>query len=417
MTCGRRGSHDRPRTNSADFDESMTASRPNSNYRKRSTLPPPLIVDNATALGVLQEALRHIPRLAVDTESNSLFAYQERVCLIQLSTDSADYVIDPLELNEHGKLDFLGEILVDPRVEKVLHAAEYDVMTLRRDFGFSFANLFDTMIAARILGWERVGLGALLEEHFGITLDKRHQRANWGKRPLRPDMIRYAQMDTHYLLPLSDIVIERLRQGGHLEEARELFDEVARSQWSGSGVFDPQGFWRINGANTLKPREVSVLEAVYLYRENEARNRDLPVFKVLPDHALVHLASARPRSLDDLHKVTGLTEGLIRQFGEGILKAVEQGMQATPPSRPQVRNHTDEVVHKRYEALHAWRKERAARRGVSSEVVMPRDALWELAEAVPRTRQELERIKSIGPWRAKTYGDELLELLAQLQQQ
>jgi ribonuclease D len=321
-------------------------------------------------------------------------------------------LVDPLAL-DNSELDFIGEVLANSGVEKVLHAAEYDVMTLRRDFGFTFANLFDTMIAARILGWERVGLGALLEDHFGITLDKRHQRANWGKRPLRSDMIRYAQMDTHYLLALSDVIRARLGEGNHLEEGRELFDEVALAEWSGS-EFDPQGFWRLNGATTLKPRELAVLEAVYLYQEDEARNRDLPVFKVLPDHALIALATAKPRTTEELERVQGMTDGLIRQFGDHLLRAIEQGMEATPPSRPRMRAQSDEIVHKRYEVLHAWRKERAAKRGVSSEVVMPRDALWELAEVVPRTQAELERIKTIGPWRAKTYGDELLKLLASL---
>lgn len=388
----------------------MTQPSPNYHLHQPGSIPPPVFIDSAAGLATVRQALQTAPRIAVDTESNSLFAYHERVCLIQLSTYKRDYVIDPLRL-EKSHLTFLGEIFASPLVEKVLHAAEYDVMTLRRDFGFSFANLFDTMIAARILGWERVGLGSLLEDHFGIKLDKRHQRANWGKRPLRPDMIRYAQMDTHYLLSLADIMRERLQAGGHTEEAREMFDDVARAEWGGS-EFNPQGFWRINGANTLKPRELAILEAVYLYREHEAQERDLPVFKVLGDNALINIALAKPQTQDELQHVQGLTEGLIRQYGSGLLRAVQAGQHAELPARPRSRGQTDESVQKRFDALHVWRKERAARRGVSSEVVMPREALWELAEAAPRTRQELERIKSLGPWRAKTYGDELLQVLA-----
>src|SRR5688572_7298251 len=166
-----------------------------SNHNPQRPMPSPIMVDNPKALNRLQDDLRNISRLAVDTESNSLFAYHERVCLIQLSTDKRDYLVDPLRIQNKANLNFLGDIFADPRIEKVLHAAEYDVMTVRRDYGFSFSNLFDTMIAARVLGLERVGLAPMLEERFGIQANKKHQRANWGRRPLTPDMLRYAQMD------------------------------------------------------------------------------------------------------------------------------------------------------------------------------------------------------------------------------
>jgi ribonuclease D len=375
----------------------------------------PLLVDTPTRLNQLRQALQIAPRIAVDTESNSLFAYQERVCLIQLSTDEADYLVDPIRLGS-AEMGLLGDLFADPAVEKVFHAAEYDVMTLRRDFGFHFANLFDTMIAARILGWEQVGLGAMLESGFGVRLDKRHQRANWGRRPLPPDLIRYAQFDTHYLLPLADRLKETLSQGGHEEEARELFDEVGQAEWSGAG-FDPRGFWRINGARHLNPQEMAVLESVYLYRDQQARQRDLPVFKIISDQALVNLALSRPRTLAALLQVGGMSEGMIRQHGEGLLKAIEQGLQAPLPARPHQHSQPDEMAHRRFEALHAWRKERATRRGVSSEVVMSRDTLWELAERAPRSHAELGAIRGLGPWRIKTYGDELLEVLARAEQE
>ena len=141
------------------------------------------------------------PRIAVDTESNSLYAYQEKVCLLQVSIPGADYLVDPLASPGLGEM---RSIFADPSIEKVLHACEYDVICLRRDFGFQLANLFDTMWAARILGWPRVGLADILKERFDVTLDKRWQRYNWGKRPLPADALAYAQLDTHYLLRLRD---------------------------------------------------------------------------------------------------------------------------------------------------------------------------------------------------------------------
>ena len=138
------------------------------------------------------DALLNQPIVSVDTESNSLFAYREQVCLIQFSIPGHDYLVDPLALKN---IRALGRVFANPHIEKIFHAAEYDLLTLQRDFGFEFRNLFDTMVAARILGRSRVGLGSLLEDEFGIHLQKKFQRANWGRRPLPPEMVRYASKD------------------------------------------------------------------------------------------------------------------------------------------------------------------------------------------------------------------------------
>lgn len=374
-------------------------------------LPPPLIVDSPCQVDSLRQMLQGVRRVAVDTESNSLYAYRPRVCLIQISTDNADALIDPLLLDVKAELACLGELFADPSVEKVFHAAEYDVMGLRRDFGFSFANLFDTMTAARILGWDQFGLGAILEQRFGITLDKRHQRANWGQRPLSPVLIRYAQMDTHYLLPLRDELFAMLEASGRLEEARELFDELCQVEWQGT-EFDPQGFWRIGGAHSLEPDGIAVLRELYLYRDEQARQRDVPPFKIMTDQVLLALAATRPRSLRQLAQITGITAGQVRRYGLGILGAVRRGLKAGPPSPPRhYSGYLNEQVVRRFEALHTWRKKRAIQRGVSSEVVMPRDTLWELAQVAPRNWEQLQAIRSIGPWRLKTYGHEILQVL------
>jgi len=370
-------------------------------------------VDSSTTFSRLQQELVHVNRIAVDSESNSLFAYHEQVCLIQISSNTKDFLIDPIRLADSVDFDFLGSLFANPQIEKVLHAAEYDVMTLRRDFGFSFTNLFDTMIAARILGLERVGLGALLEERFSVKADKRHQRANWGKRPLTSDMIRYAQMDTHYLLPLRDELNDQLQQGGNLDEARELFDEVAEAKWSGT-EFDPNGFWRINGVNHLSLRKIAILEILYQYREQQAQQRDLPVFKIMPDEALLNLAVKEPGNFKELADVPGISQHSIDRYGSDLLSLIKQGLQAPLPQRPTPRDQFDEVVQRRFESLHTWRKERAAKRGVSSEVILSKDALWELAQHAPQTLEELAAIRGIGPWRAQTYGDELLAILAAL---
>jgi ribonuclease D len=195
--------------------------------RRKSHLAPPVLVTETPQLASLVTQLARQPLVAVDTESNSLYAYREQVCLIQLSTPSADYLVDPLSDLELGPL---GQVFADPGVEKVFHAAEYDVMCLRRDYGWTFANLFDTMWTARVLGWPHTGLGNILQEQFGVRLDKRWQRHDWGRRPLSPEALAYARLDTHYLLPLRERMLTELEEKGRREEACEFFVEVAQSE-------------------------------------------------------------------------------------------------------------------------------------------------------------------------------------------
>jgi ribonuclease D len=372
----------------------------------------PLIIDTPASLKRLEQALKGKSRLAIDTEANSLYAYQAQVCLIQISTDEQDYLVDPLPLDS-SDFDFLGAICADPSVEKVFHAAEYDVMILRRDLGFDFTHIFDTMIAARVLGWEQFGLGSILEDRYGVKVNKKHQRANWGRRPLADALIRYAQMDTHYLLSLRDELYQSLLQGDHLEEAQEMFDEVCQSIWNGPD-FDPEGYWRIHRARDLDPRALAVLRELYLYREQQAEDRDLPVFKIMGDQTLIELAQIQPDSLMEARHTAGISEIQARRYGSGILDAIRRGQTADTPSRPRRngRQADDETV-RRYDALHLWRKECALKRGVSSEVITTKDALWELAKKAPRSMSDLQSLEYLGPWRIKTYGQEILRVIAE----
>jgi len=183
-------------------------------------LTPPVWVHTDELLNRMVEDIASQSRVAVDTESNSLHAFREQVCLLQFSTSRADYLVDPLVLKD---LDVLAPIFSNPNIEKVFHAAEYDLICLRRDFGFSFANLFDTMQAARVLGYPAVGLDKLLGDKFNIKMDKRHQKANWAERPLTKDQIHYARLDTHYLFDLRDVLESELREKERLDFALEDF--------------------------------------------------------------------------------------------------------------------------------------------------------------------------------------------------
>lgn len=370
---------------------------------------PPIWVDTPAALAALVERLRREQIIAVDTESNSLHAYFEKVCLIQFSVPGYDYLLDPLALTD---LSALAPIFADPAIEKVFHAAEYDVMVLKRDHDSRFANLFDTMIASRVLGWPHHGLGSILAERFGVTQDKRMQRHDWARRPLSADELKYARLDTWYLLPLREILLAELRGIGLLTEAQEMFAEVTTAVWHG-GEFDPDGFWRIRGVYDLDPAGLAVLRQLYLFRDREARRRNRPPFKVIANATLLGLAQARPQTSAELARIRGMTPYLVRRYGRRVLRAIAQGRRAKPPSPPRNSNHhrPDPRVIARYEALRAWRKARAAQRGVDPDVIVANAVLKTLARRRPGTMKELEEIGILGPVKQRKYGQEILQVL------
>ena len=372
-------------------------------------LSPPILVADEESLRRLAGALAPCPLVAVDTESNSLHAYRELVCLIQFSTPDADYIVDPIRLPD---LSPLAPVFANPDQQKIFHAAEYDLLCLRRDYQFEFANIFDTMSAARTLGWPQVGLAAILDSHFGVTLNKKYQRSDWKRRPLTPDQLDYARLDTHYLAALRDTQLEALTEDGHWAEAHEEFERLARAGGdSGSAATDPAAFWRVKGARDLTPAQAAVLQTLFAYREQEAERLDRPPFKVMGEATLMELALRAPRRAEDLQGVTGMTSDQIHHRAHGVLQAVQQGLDAPAQHAPQVHREPDEVQD-RYDHLHTWRKNRARARGVESDVILPRTALWNLARRPPRTPGELAQIADVGPWRRNTYGAEILALLS-----
>jgi len=285
------------------------------------------------------------------------------------------------------------------------------VMCLRRDYGWRFANLFDTMWAARVLGWPHNGLGNILQEQFDVQLDKRWQRYDWGRRPLSPEALAYARLDTRYLLRLRDRMLVELKAQERLEEAGEFFDEVAQAQ-PNFHAFDPdEDVWRVKGVWDLEPREQAVLRELLIWRDAEARKRDRPPFKIVADQMLVGLAQARPQCLEDIPRVNGFTEFHQRRYGRKIIRAVATGLEATPPAPPQRLPRPPEKMLLRYEALRHWRKKIAARRSVDPDVIISNAALWTLAQRAPRTLDELAGLGVLGPWKSQTYGMALLAVL------
>ncbi|MBN1934625.1 MAG: ribonuclease D [Anaerolineae bacterium] len=349
--------------------------------------------------------------LAVDTESNSLYAYTERVCLIQFSIPGYDYLVDPLAIND---LTPLGNLFADPGIEKVFHAAEYDVMVLRRDMNFSFANLFDTMIASRIVGWKQYGLGSLLKEHFGIDTDKRMQRTDWGRRPLSREQLFYAQLDTRFLLPLREKLRVQLAAQKRLGEAQAAFAEVAQSEWMGHD-FDPDDFWRIKDVRELDAAGLSVMRALFIYRDQRAQAMDRPPFKVFNDQVLVQLSACRPKTLSELGQIKGIPRHLSDQRRQHLLQVIAQAAEQPVPERPapDQTHRPSQAAEKRYELLRAWRKRRSEERGVEPDVILSNSTLFQLARCNPTSLAQLEESSILNDWERTAYGVEIVALLRQ----
>lgn len=277
----------------------------------------PALVADGPALAELLAVLEPERAIALDTESNSFHAYKERVCLIQLSIPGRDWIVDPLAVD----VGPLGPLLRDGR-ETVLHGADYDVRCLKRDFGWSLPKLFDTMIAARRLGVVGLGLSALVEARFGVRLSKAHQRSDWGRRPLSPEQLAYAALDTHYLLRLREALGAELEAKGLTAIAGEEFARIAAAR-PHERVFDPEGWRRLKGARSLEQAGQRVLRALWIARERRAEELGRPPFKVLGEQAMMEIARRLPDGVEALSRIPGVTPAVLRNVGEAVLQAVK----------------------------------------------------------------------------------------------
>ncbi len=375
----------------------------------RTQLAPVVWIDKPAQLQELLRLLAQEPLVAVDTESDSLYSYFEKVCLIQFSISGGDYLVDPLKLD----VSALAPFFADSAIQKIFHAAEYDFLSLKRDYGFTFANLFDTMIAAKILGWPRYGLGPILEDYFGVKPNKRFQRYNWGQRPLSRPALDYAHLDTHYLLPLREIQFGELKKQQRLQEAQEAFDRVTQVEPSPK-VFAPDDFWRIKGVRDLTPSQQGIVRELFILRDKIARRIDRPPFKVMNDSTLIRLAKEQPLQSGQLQQIKGVSDKVLQHNGSDILQAIRRGQTAPYPQYQQLNNHShspDDSTLARYETLRQWRNGLAAQRGVEPDVIISNQNLMNIARHNPKSLTALTKMGVLGNWQFETYGKTLLQVL------
>jgi ribonuclease D len=351
--------------------------------------------------------------IALDSESDSLHSFPEKVCMVQVADErGAVSLVDPLALRD---LSPLAAPLADPAAVKIFHGASYDLSSMKRDFGFTFAGIFDTMVAAQFLGLPALGLASLLERFFGIAPGRSRQKDDWAKRPLTPEQESYAAEDVRHLIPLRERLLVELRKQGReawVEEECQALAAVAAAQ----RIFDPEDYVHVKGAKNLDRRGLAVLRDLFVAREAWAWEAGRPPFKVLGNESLVHLAADRPRSREGLQRIPGCSPKVVQRYGDGLLAAIaradaipEEELPTHPrPKRPRI----PAAVQRRIEALTRWRVATADRLGLDPGLLLPRRLIEHLAEQIPADRETLGKIEGLRRWRAETFGQEVLEILA-----
>ena len=401
-------------------DDAPAEPRPTDDHRE--PLPPPAdepaeLIETPEALAAWVERVADCERVAIDTEANSMFVYREQTCILQITAGDASAIVDVLAL---GSLRSLRDAVDRDDLEIVFHGGDYDITVLTRDHDFRFTHVFDTMIAATLLGDTRVGLAALVEDHFGHVLNKKFQRADWGRRPLTDAQLDYLRRDTQYLPILRDHYTARLEEADLVEEAAIEFRRLATRQGRAT-EFDPDRWRKVKGAGALSGEGRAVMDALWRWREAVAEKRNLPPFKILGPKTLLALAQKPPRAARRPQDLRAMGERDRRRHGAGVLQTIRRALEdadrgkippkSIVPPRSAEERRQGKADRKLEDALRTWRKDEAARRDVPNVVVLPNPGMAWMIETRPRTLEALAACTDLGPKRLARYGEALLEII------
>jgi ribonuclease D len=371
--------------------------------------PPEPVPEPLTAPDEIEALARRVEaagEVAIDTESNSMFVYRERICLVQLAFADEAVAVDPLAFDARA-IEPLRSVLEDPEFPVYLHGGEYDVAVLKREWSMNLRGLFDTQQAASFLGWERTGYGSLVERVRSVKLDKAHARHDWGRRPIDPAALAYALDDVRHLRPLVEYLREELRQAD-LEQEVELANRAVEGVAAHHVSFDPAGFHRIKDARKLDEAQRLRLQVLFAWRDERARIEDRPPGRLLNQHVLISLARRPPRTKAELRRVR-LPGAVARRHGESLLQALADAEAKPPESVPApAKRRRPAAERKRVDRLKAWRREEAERRGVSLSVVLPAPSIEALAVD---PSLDLEQVPQLGSKRIRLYAEQIRSCL------
>jgi ribonuclease D len=369
-----------------------------------------VVIETPAALAELAGKFQQAPAVAVDLEADSMYHFQEKVCLIQMATSRSSAVIDPLRLRD---LESLRPVFANPAIEKIFHGADYDVRSLFRDFGLEIAHLFDTQIACKFLGLRETSLEAVLQARFGVTLNKKYQRKDWSKRPLPDEMMAYAADDVRYLLPLAKMLVDELKDKGRLGWVQEECDLLSRVR-SPQNNHEPL-FLGFKGAGRLGSRSLAVLEALLQFRRRLAENKDRPLFKVFSNKSLLQLAVQKPATARRLEESGVLSAKQFKMYGEELAETIRCAQQIASDDLPVYPRKKNRAMHPavpdRIKALKNWRDKKARVLDVEPAVLLNKNMMTALATVKPVKRQSLNAVKELKEWQKNEFGDEIVGVL------
>jgi ribonuclease D len=344
--------------------------------------------------------------IVIDTESDSLYHFHQKICLIQIATEAgSSYLLDPLE---GFPIEALRLLLENPRLTKIFHGADYDIALLKAKASIGIRNVYDTMIAAKFLGRTEVGLQATLRDELGLTISKGNQKDDWSARPLSEEQQNYALTDVDHLL---EVVA---KQRAELEEKRRLHwvQEECEALESLSGLpdkIDPREVFRdVKGVAALPPRALAIFRELIACREKIADELDLPPFRIAVNEALLSLA----RSEKDGGRDAVMSHIRRREYADRFQEAVVRGLEVQEGALPKLergrRIDLPLAQQRRVAALKEWRKAASTRIGLELSLVIPQRLIDKIADANPASLEELAAIEGLRRWRVEAFGEEIL---------
>jgi ribonuclease D len=371
------------------------------------------LISSDSGIQAVADTLAEVRLFAADTEAAGYHRYHDRICLLQISTRDETFLVDTLALEELRPLE---PIFASPEHEVILHDADYDLRLLARDYGIRIGGLFDTKLAAQLLGEPAIGLGALVEKYTGTKLDKKHQRADWAQRPLPPGMLAYAAEDTRHLPELRDRLKAALEAAGRLAWAEEEFSLREHARWEPEQDDDDSGYLRIRNTRDLTPRQMAALRELYEWREEQAQRRDVATFRVVGNEVLIAAARALPGDIRELSRAPGVPGSIADRHGSDMVAAVQRAVSLPESELPQRirgprRPPPDPAFEERAERLKKARDAAAEELGLDRGFLMPRQQIEEMARRMPRTEEQMLEVADMRRWQIEALGDRLLAAL------
>ena len=348
--------------------------------------------------------------IGVDLEADSMYHFKEKVCLIQIATQHATAVIDPLRIKN---LSVLKPVFARGDIQKVFHGADYDVRSLYRDFKININNLFDTELACRFLGSKASGLDAVLTKRYNVHLNKKYQRKDWSKRPLPEEMIDYAAADVHYLVPLAKSLQQELKQKGRLSWVQEECAYLSKVRSSGNDT-GPL-FLGFKGAGKLGPRGLAGLEELLRLRKKIAQRQDQPLFRIMGNKSILTIAETRPQSINKLLDTEALGAKQIDRYGKDVVAAVKTALRISARDLPKYPRKTapmvPAIVAKRVKELRNWRDGLAKKLEIDPSIICTKALISALAVQKPVSLSSLSKIEELKTWQATGFGSEIIDIL------